>query len=42
VLGLAKLEGASAVFAKREDELEKEIRKKPFGVPVHFLEDHTD
>ena len=40
VLGVAKLEKASALFAKKERELEKEIEKKKFDVPVHFLEDY--
>lgn len=39
VLGLAKLEGASALFARRENELEKETKRKPFDVPLQFLED---
>ena len=40
VLGLAKLERAAALFARRERELEKEIEKKPLDVQVHFLEDY--
>ena len=39
VLGLAKLEGAAALFARRERELEKEIEEKPVDIQVHFLED---
>jgi predicted nucleic acid-binding protein len=42
VLGLAKLEGATALFAKREKELEKEIERRAFDVPVQFLEDYIN
>jgi hypothetical protein len=42
VLGLAKLEQADALFARRERELEKEIEKKSLDVQVHFLEDYVD
>jgi len=41
VLGLAKLEQAAALFARREGDLEKEVRRKPLDVPVHFLEDYV-
>lgn len=40
VLGLAKLEGVTALFAKREKELEKEIEERAFDIPVQFLEDY--
>jgi hypothetical protein len=40
VLGLAKVEGAAALFARRERELEKEIEEKALDVQVHFLEDY--
>jgi len=42
VLGLAKLENATALFGRKESELEKEMKKKAFEVPVHFLEDYLD
>lgn len=42
VLGLAELEGAAALFGRRESELEKEAKKKAFAVPVQFLEDYVD
>ena len=42
VLGLAELEGATALFGRRESELEKEVKKKAFAVPVRFLEDYPD
>ncbi|MGA3110383.1 MAG: PIN domain-containing protein [Candidatus Bathyarchaeia archaeon] len=41
VLGLAKLEQATALFARKERELEKEIKRKPLDVQVHFLEDYV-
>ena len=40
VLGLARLEQAAALFARRERELEKEIEKKLLDVRVYFLEDY--
>lgn len=39
VLGLAKLQGATALFARREQDLDEEIRRKPFDVEIAFLED---
>jgi len=42
VLGLAKLEGAAALFARRERDLEKEIEENPLDVQVQFLEDYVD
>ena len=42
VLGLAKLEQAAGLFARRERELEKEIEKKSLDVQVHFLEDYVN
>jgi predicted nucleic acid-binding protein len=39
VLAVAKLKGIPAVFARREEDLEKELHKKPFDVRLAFLED---
>lgn len=39
VLAVAKLEQIPAVFAKREDDLKKELEKDPFDVRLLFLED---
>ena len=36
-LALAKLRGCKGLFAKRERELEKEERKKPFDVEIEYL-----
>ena len=40
-LAAAKLVKGKAVFAFRENELTREMRKKPFGVEILFLEDLT-
>lgn len=39
VLAVAKLSNAAATFAKREDDLKREIAKAPFDVEMVFLED---
>ncbi len=39
VLALAKLLDATAVFARRERELAKELLRRPLDVEVLFLED---
>jgi predicted nucleic acid-binding protein len=39
VLAVAKVFNAAAVFAKREDDLDREADKKPFDVEMVFLED---
>ena len=41
VLAVAKVLKAAAVFGKREDDLARELRRKPFDVDVVFLEDLT-
>lgn len=39
VIAAAKLQQASALFARHEKDLDKESKRKPFDVPVLFLED---
>lgn len=39
-LALARKNGCGALFARRESDLIKEMRKKPFDVEVLFLEDY--
>ena len=39
VIAGAKHSQAAALFARHETELDEEIRKTPFDVPVIFLED---
>lgn len=39
VLAVARVFKSAAVFAKREDDLSREAKKKPFDVEVLFLED---
>ena len=39
VMALAKLEGATALFARREDDMKKEVLKRPLDVEAIFLED---
>jgi predicted nucleic acid-binding protein len=41
VLAVAKLMRAAALFARREEEIVKEMKAKPLGVEVLFLEDYT-
>lgn len=40
VLGVAKLNWAAAVFARRESDLEEEMERQPLDVQVLFLEDY--
>jgi len=40
-LALAHKNGLTALFARRETDLTKEMRKKPFDVKVLFLEDYV-
>jgi predicted nucleic acid-binding protein len=39
VLAVAKVQNASAVFAKKEDDISREVRRQPFDVKMFFLED---
>jgi predicted nucleic acid-binding protein len=39
VLAVAKNQNASAAFAKREEDITKEMRRRPFDVRTFFLED---
>ncbi|MFI5422280.1 MAG: PIN domain-containing protein [Nitrososphaerales archaeon] len=39
VLAVAKVQNASAVFAKKEDDIAREIRRRRFDVRILFLED---
>jgi len=39
VIATAKLQHATAVFARHENDLDEEIRRKPFDVSILFLED---
>lgn len=39
VIAVAKLKLATALFARHEDDLDEEIRRKSFDVPIIFLED---
>jgi len=39
VIAAAKLQKASALFARHETDLDREIKRKPFDVPILFLED---
>jgi predicted nucleic acid-binding protein len=39
VLALAKIRGGAALFARREEDVREEIRKRPFDIEVIFLED---
>jgi len=39
VIAVAKLQEASALFARHETDLDREIERKPFDVPVLFIED---
>jgi hypothetical protein len=39
VIAVAKLKLATALFARHEDDLDEETRRKPFDVPIVFLED---
>jgi len=39
VLAAARVFDAAAVFAKKEDDLTREMKRKPFDVEVIFLED---
>jgi len=39
-LALARRFACRALFARREDDLTKEMRKKPFDVEILFLEDY--
>jgi len=39
VIAVAKLQEASAVFARHETDLDREIKRKPFDVPILFMED---
>jgi uncharacterized protein len=40
VLAIAKIQSVPAVFARREEEVEKELERKPFDVKLLFLEDY--
>ena len=42
VLSVAKMMSAAAVFAKREEDLRKEIGRHPFDVKLLFLEDFRE
>jgi len=39
VIAAAQMESATAVFSRRERELQNEISKKPFDIDILFLED---
>jgi len=39
VIAIAELQHATAVFARHENGLDEEIRRKPFDVSILFLED---
>jgi len=39
VIATAKLQHVTAVFARHENDLDEEIRRKPFDVSILFLED---
>ncbi len=39
VIGLAKYTGGAALFAKKEGEIKRELTRKPFDVPILFLEE---
>ncbi len=39
VIAAARVQQASALFARREKDLDKEIKRKPFDVPILFAED---
>lgn len=41
VLALAKLQGAAALFARRESDVRKEIMKRPLDVEAIFLDELT-
>ena len=38
-IATAKLANAKAVFARREEELAKEMKRKPFDMEIIFLEE---
>ncbi|HXQ93212.1 MAG TPA: PIN domain-containing protein [Nitrososphaerales archaeon] len=40
VLAVAKIQNVPAVFAKREEDVKKEIERKPLDVKLLFLEDY--
>jgi predicted nucleic acid-binding protein len=40
VLAVAKIQNVPAVFGRREEEVEKEIERRPFDVKLLFLEDY--
>ena len=39
VLAVAKIQNVPAVFAKREEDVKKELERRPFDVKLLFLED---
>ena len=39
VIAVAKLQEASALFARHQTDLDREIKRKPFDVPILFIED---